>query len=136
MGEIVAIEPNKIESIWPQVKDQIQSALNYTKGEISLNQVKEQLIKGNNLLLLVIDKKVIASVVCELVDTASLKVCHILACGGEQIDSWLADILKTIKTIAKEQGCKRVSLTGRKGWERKLNKDGFKHAYTTLDLDI
>lgn len=136
MMEIVAIESDKVESIWPQVRDHINAALDYTKGEISESLVKEKLIKGENLLLVVFDKEIIASIVCEIIQTCGVKVCHILACGGTKADTWLDKWYDLIVPLAKEQGCSRISISGRVGWIKKLGKYGFKHAYTTIDQDI
>ena len=136
MIQIVAIEPGKIDSIWKQVKPHIEAALYYTKGEISSEQIKDKLLKGEDLLLLAIEDGILASIVCEIVQTATIKVCHIVTCGGVRADVWLDKWHETIVPLAKEQGCKRISLSGRKGWEKKLGKYGFKHAYTTLDQEL
>jgi len=133
---IVAIEPDKIDKMWPRVKPHIDAALRYTKGEIVADSIKEKLLKGEDLLLLAIEDGILASIVCEIVQTATIKVCHVVACGGVRADIWLDKWHEIIVPLAKEQGCQRISLSGRKGWEKKLGKYGFKHAYTTLDQEL
>ena len=122
--------------MWDQVKHHIEAALYYTKGEIAAEDIKEKLLTGEDLLLLAIEDGILASIVCEIVQTATIKVCHIVACGGVRADVWLDRWNEIIVPLAKEQDCQRISLSGRKGWEKKLGKYGFKHAYTTLDIDI
>jgi len=74
--------------------------------------------------------------VCELVNTENGRVCHIVAAGGKNADTWLDEWYNQIVPIAKDQGCVRLSANGRKGWEKKLSKYGFKHAYTTLHREL
>ena len=136
MVKIVAIEPDKIDSIWNQVKPHIDAALSYTKGEMVADSIKKKLLSGENLLLLAIDEGILASIVCELVQTAEVKVCHIVACGGVRADIWLDKWYEVIVPLAKEQNCQRISISGREGWKKKLGKYGFKHAYTTLDQEL
>jgi hypothetical protein len=136
MVEIVAINRDRIDDVWPEVESQIQRALDYTRGELTTDYIKTQLESGNALLLLALDGAILASIVCEIVDTASLRVCHIIACGGEKADIWLDKWHEVIVPLAKEQGCRRISLSGRKGWVKKLQKYGFNYAYTTIDQEI
>lgn len=137
MTQIVAIESKQINNIWPRVKDQIDSALKRSKGELSLETLKNRLLNKESLLLLATDNLVIlASIVCELVDTDNGRVCHIVAAGGKNADTWLDEWYNQIVPIAKDQGCVRISLNGRKGWEKKLNKYGFEYAYTTLHREL
>ena len=137
MVEIVSIPPQDIDLIWERVSHQIDSALSHTKGELKLSTVYDRLIANEILLLVVADKnQIAASIVVEFPETDGPKVCHIMACGGDKADLWLDKWYDAIIPIAKEQGCSRLALTGRKGWIKKLSKYGFKHAYTTLEQDI
>jgi len=136
MINIVAVQPDKIDSVWDQAKPHIDAALRYTKGEMVADSIKEKLLTGENLLLLAIEGGILASIVCEIVQTAKIKVCHIVACGGVRADIWLDKWYEVIVPLAKEQNCQRISVSGRKGWEKKLKGYGFKHAYTTLDQEL
>jgi len=133
---IVAIAPDKIDLIWQRVKPHIDAALSYTKGELDADSIKDKLEKGEDLLLLAIEEGILASIVCEIVQTATIKVCHVVACGGVRADIWLDKWYEIIVPLAKEQGCQRISISGRKGWEKKLKVYGFNHAYTTLDQEL
>ena len=137
MIKIVAIESNQIETAWPRVKGHIQAALDKAKGELSIETIKDRLLNKTSMLLVAADGIVIlASIVCELVETESGRVCHIIAAGGKHADTWLDEWYNQIVPIAKDQGCVRISLNGRKGWEKKLKKYGFNHAYTTLHREL
>lgn len=125
-----------MDSIWNQVKPHIDAALYYTKGEMVAEGIKEKLLTGEDLLLLAVEDGILASIVCEIVQTATIKVCHVVACGGVRADIWLDKWYEIIVPLAKEQGCQRISLSGRKGWEKKLKRYGFEHAYTTLDQEL
>jgi len=110
MPEIVAIEARQIDTIWPKVKDHIQSALDHSKGELSIETLKQRLNDKQSLLLLATDGLIIlASIVCELVNTENGRVCHIVAAGGKNADTWLDEWYNQIVPIAKDQGCGKWS---------------------------
>lgn len=133
MVKIVAIENLRIMEIWDQVKDQIQDALSHSKGELTLPTLLDRLLNKQALLLVAADgMDILASITCELVETESGRVCHIITAGGKNADSWLDEWYNQIVPIAKDQGCVRLSVNGRKGWEKKLSKYGFEYGYTTL----
>lgn len=137
MIHVIAMPPGEIYRLWDEVKVQIGSALEYTRGELDLDQVLKDLEKNRCLLMLIIENSVIlGSIVIEFVQMAKVKVAHIIACGGERVDDWLYDWWEEFLPVAKEQNCTRVSVSGRPGWVKKLSCLGFKHAYTTVDQDI
>lgn len=70
----------------------------------------------------------------EKVTYPQYSVFHCFLAGGS-----LPSILRHIpemERLGKELGCKKLSLAGRKGWERTLMEFGWKHICTTLYLDL
>jgi hypothetical protein len=133
----MAIPPLSISCMWDDVELHISRALAHTRGELKAETLKRRLIENDAILLVVLEhNNIIAAIVAEIVETDGPRVCHIIACGGHKADLWLDKWYSVIIPIAKEQGCTRLSLTGRKGWVKKLSKYGLSHAYTTLDQDI
>lgn len=68
--------------------------------------------------------------VTEIVVYPNKKVLHVFLAGGklEQITDMHADAVKWAKT----QGCDGMTLSGRKGWVKILNKDGWKEQQVVM----
>jgi hypothetical protein len=61
------------------------------------------------------------------------KVCIITACGGSGMKRWLP-LLDGIEAYARDEGCTRVRIYGRKGWLRVL--DGYREKHVIMDKEI
>jgi len=68
--------------------------------------------------------------VTEIVVYPNKKVLHVFLAGGklEQITDMHQDAVKWAKT----QGCEGMTLSGRKGWLKILNKDGWKEQQVVM----
>ena len=60
-----------------------------------------------------------AIAVVEVLQHPNDRVMQVHGCAGKETDRWIHH-LKTLEASAKEQGCGRVRIEGRKGWARKL----------------
>lgn len=63
------------------------------------------------------------------------KTCEAIACAGEDAESW-AHLIEGVAFWAKSQGCKKLRLTCRPGWERVLGGEGFKKTHVMLDKEL
>jgi hypothetical protein len=54
-----------------------------------------------------------------LTQTDTRKVCVLTACGGRDMRRWL-ELLEQIEAYARAEGCSRIRIFGRKGWQRML----------------
>lgn len=91
-------------------------ALEYCGGTHNLEDVAMALHK-DNMLLWPAHESVL---VTEVVQYPRIKTLHVFLGAGkmEEIKEMLPYVFKS----AKEQGCQRVTSTGRRGWDRALNK--------------
>ena len=64
--------------------------------------------------------RVLSVCVTALVTRHAGLVCKIMACSGENLDLWSAFHLE-IERYAKGEGCVKVEIEGRRGWERALS---------------
>ncbi len=64
-------------------------------------------------------EKVHAAAVTQLTNHNDLKICTIVACGGEERTRWLYLIGK-LEEHARDEGCARVRICGRRGWTKAL----------------
>ena len=111
-------------------RDWIESALDKGGNTHSFKDIVDGVISGT--LQLWAGEKGCA--VTEIVVYPNKKVLNVFLAGGklEQITDMQEDAVKW----AKEQGCDGMSLSGRKGWIKILNKTGWKPLQTVLAKEI
>jgi hypothetical protein len=133
MGVIVtAIEPDTAFSIWDRVRDMID--IGYAVGDDKMpTDILEQIRYGKVLLWNAIDDEngnIVAAMTTELVPMRSGLVCWMCQCGGDRMQDWKHFHVK-IEEYAKAEGCVKVILKGRRGWERVL--EGYRVRTVTLE---
>jgi hypothetical protein len=115
----VCVDPAKVSLFWPHVENLIRTAMK--KGGLgSFEVVKRETLAGRNLLWIAWDEKVIQSAVITAIDqTEWHKSLTIVACGGAEMDQWLP-LMADIDAHARAEGCSRILIFGRRGWENVL----------------
>jgi hypothetical protein len=73
-------------------------------------------------------------IIMQLVTFPQFKNYHCFAAAGTQeaLDAAQDHMLN----MGKNLGCKHISISGRGGWERRLKPRGWKHASTTMYMEI
>jgi len=128
-------EPNKIKDVWILVKDFIQKACARSDNFCDAEDVKKWLEQGTMQLWVAWDnknKKVKCVCVTELRQYPKYKVCDCRITTGTDHKSWV-DFMDTVMQWAKGQGCKKMELFTRPGWERILKPKGFFKTHIQLE---
>lgn len=109
----------------------IEAALEYCGGTHTFGDVVNALVNGD-MQLWATDK---AAVVTELQVYPQFKACHFFLAGGDMTQ--LAHFQRVISEWAKAQGCERMTLTGRRGWEKTFLKgEGYAPIFTTFSKEL
>ena len=140
MGEVIiaAVKPDLVPLIWPAVAPQIEKAVNYSNGELTQESLTQDVMNGNLILLTVnIDSKITASaLIHKKTFESGLSVLNVPVIGGEDMHLWGKKLLTTLEQIAKEEGCKQVYGSGRPGWKRVMEKEGYKVIHTIMSREV
>lgn len=76
-----------------------------------------------------------SAIITEVVRHPRKAVCHFWLAGGD-LDE-LEGMASAVEGWAREQGCTRITLAGRKGWTRSfLAKHGYEPRWTTMSKEI
>lgn len=108
----------------------ITDALEHSNGTHKLEDILHSLQTGE-MQLWANDKACVVSLVQQY---PQKKVCFIFLAGGE-----LESVLKMQPQVtewAKAQGCELLSMVGRKGWAKALNKVGWKSGQVCMTRNI
>jgi hypothetical protein len=118
--QLICVAPDLVGKAWPLAVDYLETAYATGLGDEDLDTTKAELDKGLQLLWLVWDgHEVLAAATTKLVSTPSAKLCIITSCGGKQLSRWKY-FIADLEQYARNEGCDKLRITGRKGWARIL----------------
>jgi hypothetical protein len=115
----ICVPPKLVPQVWPHVWQMIQKAYDRTDYG-NFNDAESAVFKGDALLWIVWrEPEVVATLITRVRNTNKSKVCEVCAAGGKESRVWL-HMMANIEQYARDMGCNRISVTGRKGWARLL----------------
>ncbi len=118
-AELVCIDPRRAVDIWPHVEPLLRRAIERA-GLASFADIERDVLHGGALLWLAWSDRIEAAASTALQRTDAGLVCLITACGGSNRRHWLP-LLGGIEAYATAEGCARVRVIGRHGWQRALS---------------
>lgn len=125
MGDVMKVtlvEPEKVPHLWPLIGKQVDLAIQGMRGLVNEAQLYESFVTGFFQLWLVHDGDTPMAIVGTQIETfPQMKICHIVAAGGESRKKWL-HLRDDIEVWARSIGCARMMVTTRDGWARDLNE--------------
>lgn len=129
-ADLLCIAPETVPQVWPHCSAFIRRALERgSAGDFA--GVERSVLNARALLWVAWDgDKIMSAAVTELAKFGDVKVCTIVACGGDGLNNFLP-LIAGIEKYAKAEGCDISRIDGRKGWARVL--PGYKIARVTLE---
>ncbi len=144
MGEAVAekitvsgIPYNAIDGMWGIVVGNLEKGLEYSNGEISIEDIYLGLQSREMQLWSAFneDGDCVASMVSEIINYPKKRACRMILVGGGLMKYWL-DYQHEFMRWAKENGCDRVEAYCRDGMMRRLEPYGYKKLYNLCGVDL
>jgi hypothetical protein len=118
---VACVPPQQVSRIWDRVRGMID--VGYAAGDDFMPEdMLRRLQSGTVLLWVAIDEdsgEIHAAMTTELVRMRSGLVCWMCQCGGANMPLW-ARFHTNIEQYARDEGCVKVVLRGRSGWQRVL----------------
>jgi hypothetical protein len=137
MAKLICVDPARVHELWPLAAPLLRSAISRT-GLSAFVDIEQDVLRGNALLWIAVSNmegaltiEAAASTLLQLTDAG--KVCVITACSEKDRLRWLP-LIAGIEAYAKDEGCQRVRIFGRKGWLRVL--DGFEEEQIVMDKKL
>ena len=135
MIEAVCVDPQKLDQVWKHCRHFIAGAYDRQPCNDTFERVERAVHDGSALLWLAWNgERILGAAVTEIWNNPARRICAIIACGGDQINSWLTACLPKIEAFAKAEQCECVHLEGRRGWSRVL-KD-YEQPWVTLEKKL
>lgn len=132
------ILPDHLEKAWPIVAPQLQRALDESLGELSLEGVRQRLMKAKMQLWMIgdeFDEDTLGVVITQVERGEMASFLNIVLCAGDGLEEWI-DHLHVLEMFAEQQNCEYIKVHGRAGWERILKPYGYKKYSVVLSKPL
>jgi len=116
--QLVCVDPGRVDCFWPLVAPLLKAAITRTNLD-RFSDIERDVLSGRSLLWLAWSDHVEAAATTILTETDAERICVLTACGGRDMKRWLP-LLEIIEAYARAEGCSRLRIFGRKGWQRML----------------
>ena len=108
----------------------IEDALEYARGTHTIDDIWDGVVTGQ-FQFWPGDK---SAIITEVQIYPQKKVMHIFLAGGELNE--LLEMEKSVRAFAKTIGCNSMSISGRRGWLRIFERDGWDEICTTIAKEL
>jgi hypothetical protein len=138
MIKLINIPKELIDNVWVQVEPDIKSALDRSGNYANPDHFNEWLNKGLAQLWILWDEeaekpnKYHGVVVTEVINRPLIKICNIRIMVGKGRENW-QHYISIIEDFAKKNGCDKMELIARPGWERVLKQFNYTKSHVVLD---
>ena len=129
--DVLEIFSSMVDEYWSLVEFMLREGLKYDGDPMSIDDLK-RLIKENKLGLFMmfgsddgIQYKVFGVCVVRINALPNFSQCEVILLKGEKRELWQEQLADTIESIAKNEGCKRIAVHARPGWQPFLKTKGW-----------
>ena len=128
------LRPEEVDLFWNHVEPLLKKVVPHSEGELEPEDFLPLLKTGEmDLWIVIMDKRVIAAMITQVIPYPRKNVCRILAIAGEGLHIWMKHF-PMLEEWARQRDCKHIELWGRKGWLRVLKN--WKNSYHILTKEI
>ncbi len=133
---IEGIKGESVEVWWPLVEEYLITALKYSLGEYSIDDIKNACISKNMQLWVKIGKKTKGAFVTKIAKYPQKNLLIVILLGGDEFQEWRDEADALLNAFGKENNCEYVELFGRKGWGKMLKDIDYKEVTRLFAKEI
>ena len=117
---IEGIKGESVEVWWPLVEEYLNTALEYSLGEYSIDDIKNACISKNMQLWVKVGKQAKGAFVTKIAKYPQKNLLIVILLGGDEFQEWRDEADALLNAFGKQNNCEYVELFGRKGWGKIL----------------
>jgi hypothetical protein len=122
---------------WNKTTHFLDAALKYTNGRYEVDDIYQRVIRGTFSFWVVFNNEnIVGTIITSVNKYPRKKVLCIQFCGGERFKDWLEPMALEMRKHAKENDCQGIEATGRVGWAKMLEKEGYKLLWCTFEVNL
>ena len=123
---IEGIKGENVETWWSLVEEYLNTALKYSLGEYSIDDIKNLCISKDMQLWVKFDKEVQGAFVTKINKYPQKNLLLVILLGGDKFQEWRDEADALLNAFGKQHNCEYVELFGRKGWGKLLKDINYK----------
>jgi hypothetical protein len=132
-----AVPPNGLHLIWRDVEPMLAKAIDRSGGYYNTAIILDGVCRGILGLWVVLDDtKPIAVLTTRIDKMPNATVLVMDWIGGSRMKEWLPLAQNTFERYARDNGCTQLHGYGRKGWDRFLQKHGWKPDHVVYKMEL
>jgi hypothetical protein len=130
-----------VATLWPIAEPMISEAIEYSGGRYTIEDLRSDLETGDQQLWFVCDEietsrpKWLAALTTSFSRYPQMKTLVVVTCGGSDLRRWIGCAEEALLDYARENGCSKIEIYGRPGWERVLRRTA-KKALTIFEREV
>jgi hypothetical protein len=134
----VPVPPAKTAAAWPVIESWVARALVKGKADLTPAQIREHLERGGMQLWLAWGpgNKPHGACITELIESARGRTCNVVIVAGNRFAAWEHLQARIAAWAVGDWGCKRLALTGRVGWARRLRAAGWEQTHVSMERTL
>ena len=137
MIEVSLVPREYVDTCWDKVEKFIEKAAKYTYGRYTTSNIYDIVKDGDYQLWVAFEAETFkGAVVTNIMNYPQKKILCMQFCGGEELKLWKQPMLDLLKRFARDLGCEGIESTGRPGWAKIFQNDGYKATWVTYELPI
>jgi hypothetical protein len=128
---------DQIDLQWPLLLRFLLPAIEGTNGRWLPDDVLEAIRSGGMQVWLIAEGTTLYGVgVTRIVVYPQLKALECMWLGGVEAERWIRELDRVVCEWAAEQGCSRLEMIARKGWERMGRPIGFVPRFVVFEKEV
>ena len=134
---LIQATPKNMGAIWPHIEDQFVAVVKGTNGDVSFDVLFQKITHGElQLWAITNESRIYGFALTELmINPGGVKQMAVHACTGTERVVWQDVMVETLEKFARSEGCKRIVVWARKGWQRILKDYKFTHVKLEKELE-
>lgn len=136
---LVSLVPaSDIAVIWNQVSSMLKRATDLSQGRYKLADLRDKLVSGEFQLWIVFTRggEIIAAITSTFTIYPQGKALSGQFLGGARLEDWRDNFCEVFDNWGIDNGCKFVEFTGRAGWAKALQSNGYREVFRTYQRDL
>ena len=137
---ITLVPSGHVVNVLPEVVPHLHRLAPRTNGRSTVDDILQGILSGANVLWLAFEEtennKIYGVVITNVMTYPRLKTLNVFYCAGNKLRLWQTPMMDVLVRYAKDNGCCKIELTGRRGWLRSLKAWNVQEAYVVCEIEV
>jgi len=137
--EISLVPPVHVHEVWKEASPFLKRSTDLSGGRYRLRDLRAKLEAGEFQLWIIFEgdpKNMLAAITSTFSIYPQCRSLHGQFLGGDRLDEWREQFCSIFDRWGRDNGCRMIEFTGRKGWGKALESNGYREAFRIFQRDL